>query len=205
MQVSEEVICSLLRQKKLEGLEMLFDAYYRPLVLWADTFLNHMQHSEDLVQDFFIKLWEKELYLKLEPGKTKAYLYTAVRNQALNRVSLQDPLRRAYDINSFSKAWEEYDNHREAILRKVEHEISKLPEQSRKIVHAVYIQGKRYKEVAEEFGISVATVKTLLVHSLRRLREESKKGNWLLFYFFICRLGYFWLSRKKKNSSGRWT
>lgn len=53
MQLSEESICTLLKKRDPKGLECLFDQYYRPLVLWADTFLNNIQQAEDTVQDFF--------------------------------------------------------------------------------------------------------------------------------------------------------
>ena len=35
-------ICSLLRKRKMEGMELLFTSYYKPLVVWADTFLRNV-------------------------------------------------------------------------------------------------------------------------------------------------------------------
>lgn len=37
-------------------MEVLFNSYYRPLVLWADSFLGDIPAAEDLVQDFFVAL-----------------------------------------------------------------------------------------------------------------------------------------------------
>lgn len=48
------------RQDKLmHSIDDLYDRYYDELVLWADTILNDMGAAEDLVQDFFVRLWEK--------------------------------------------------------------------------------------------------------------------------------------------------
>ena len=48
------------------SVDELYDRFYNELVLWADTILNDMEEAEDLVQDFFVRLWEKKLNENLE-------------------------------------------------------------------------------------------------------------------------------------------
>lgn len=185
MQVSDDTICALLKERNLEGMEYLFKKYYRPLVLWADTFLDDIPQSEDLVQELFIRIWEKELYLSFLPVTLKSYLFTAVRNHALNFIEKKDPLSGASDFRQQEHKWEEYDSWNDEMLQRVEKEIEKLPPRSQEVVRLVYQKGLRYREVAEKLGISVATVKTLLVQSLRKLRESSFgfKNIFLLLFF----------------------
>ena len=45
-----------------------------------------------------------------------------------------------------------------------------------------FIEGKGYKDVAEEFGISLNTVKTHLSRALKFLREEMHDEVVLLFF-----------------------
>ena len=59
MRPIDQEICSLLKVRKIGGMELLFREYYKPLVVWATTFLHDTQRAEDIVQDFFVKLWEK--------------------------------------------------------------------------------------------------------------------------------------------------
>ena len=83
MQIPDSTICSLLNQGEEKGMEYLFTRYYKPLVLWAASFLNNIPQSEDLVQDFFIRLWEKKAeYDKIPDFRT--FLYVAVRNLCYN-------------------------------------------------------------------------------------------------------------------------
>ena len=56
--------------------------------LWADTILNDMEEAEDLVQDFFVRLWEKKLNENLEGERVRSYLYVAVRNMAVRKVKI---------------------------------------------------------------------------------------------------------------------
>jgi RNA polymerase sigma-70 factor (ECF subfamily) len=185
MRNQDEAICRLLRQQDEKGLEMLFEAYYRPLVMWADTFLEDMTRAEDLVQEFFVKLWEKRVGTNLLASTLRSYLFTSVKNMSLNMLERRDPLRNARAITRVDHSWVEYDDLTESMLQEVENEIEKLPPRSKEVVKAIYLEGLRYREVAERYAISVATVKTLLVGALKRLREES--GNMrdklcLLFY-----------------------
>lgn len=171
MQIPDSTICSLLNQGEEKGMEYLSTRYYKPLVLWAASFLNNIPQSEDLVQDFFIRLWEKRTQTSLQATTFKSFLYTSVRNLAFDRMEKKDPLRHATDLKSSDKAWEEYDTLEEEVLARVKNEIDKLPERSRQIMQCIYLQGLHYKETAAKLGISIATVNTLLVNALKKIRQ----------------------------------
>lgn len=48
----------MLSSKNQKGMDLLFDAYYKPLVVWADTFLRDLNLAEDVVQDLFVSIWK---------------------------------------------------------------------------------------------------------------------------------------------------
>ena len=91
MQIPDSTICSLLNQGEEKGMEYLFSRYYKPLVLWAASFLNNIPQSEDLVQDFFIRLWEKRTQTSLQLATFKSFLYTSVRNLEFDRIEKKIP------------------------------------------------------------------------------------------------------------------
>lgn len=45
MQQKDVQICDLLKNKDAKGMEFLFEEYYKPLVVWGDTFLNDVSHN----------------------------------------------------------------------------------------------------------------------------------------------------------------
>lgn len=182
----DQEICELLKERKIGGMELLFKEYYKPLVVWVATFLHDTQRSEDVVQDFFVKLWEKSFADKLQPDTLKSYLFTSVRNLALNQLDRIDPLRRACDVARYESPWEEYDSFEDEVFRRVETEIGKLPPRTQEIIRSVYLKGMKYKEVAEELGISVSTVNSLLVKALKKLRQTTEKeGDIAVYLFFL--------------------
>ena len=171
MQVDDKLICRFLGEHDHRGMEILFEYYYRPLVLWADTFLSDIPAAEDVVQDFLVDFWEKRAYERITSGSIRGYLFAAVRNRALKLLEKRDVLREAGGVLPVLVNESDTDWLTEEILQAVEAEIEKLPPRMREVLRAVYIDGLSYRETAEKFVISIATVKTLLVNALKRLRK----------------------------------
>jgi len=184
MRPIDQEICSLLKVRKNGGMELLFREYYKPLVVWATTFLHDTQRAEDIVQDFFVKLWEKP-YSALLPETLKSYLFTSIRNLALNQLDKIDPLRRACDVAYCDSPWNEYDNFEDEVFRSVEEELEKLTPRAQDVIRKIYLEGMKYKDVADELGISVATVNSILVRALKKLRQRSDNNDKLAIYLFF--------------------
>ena len=63
----------------------VFDKYYVALCLFANQYTENEEASADIVQDSFAKLWQiRDDFFYLH--QVKAFLYTAVRNKALNEL-----------------------------------------------------------------------------------------------------------------------
>lgn len=64
-------------------LKKIFDTYYEALVSYGCRFLSLRDECEDLVQDIFVELWEKDLIFP-DTVSLKVYLYKATRNKCFN-------------------------------------------------------------------------------------------------------------------------
>ena len=63
----------------------IFERYYVALCLFANQYMEDDEASADIVQDSFAKLWQiRDDFFYLH--QVKAFLYTAVRNKALNEL-----------------------------------------------------------------------------------------------------------------------
>ena len=68
-----------------QGFHDIFNKYYVTLCLFANQYTENQETSADIVQDSFAKLWQiREDFFYLH--QVKAFLYTAVRNKALNEL-----------------------------------------------------------------------------------------------------------------------
>ena len=55
-------------------------------------------------------------------------------------------------------------------------------------MNGVFVEGLKYREVAERYGISLSTVKTLLSNSVKKLRERLDDeffAGFLLFFYVL--------------------
>lgn len=171
MYIKDDQIFRLLKLDDTRGFNLLLDSYYKPLVLWADTFLNDIPASQDLVQDFFVTFWERKVYNRMSLINFKGYLFTSIKNAALKYIEKRDPLKNSFPISSIVIELIEPDDLTLEMIREIKAEIEKLPPRTREILKAVYIDGYQYKEVATKFNISITTVKTLILRAIKRLRD----------------------------------
>ncbi|MCR9011871.1 RNA polymerase sigma factor [Gabonibacter chumensis] len=169
------------------GIKLLFETYYKSLVSWANIFLNDLGIAEDIVQEFFVMLWNEEMCRKLKPETLPSFLRVAVRNRCYNRLIKRDVFTRFVSVERVQYMFEEYDDSKDMMIAKVMDEIALLPPRSQEILSSVFVEGMKYREVAERYGISVSTVKTLLGTSVRRLRERMGRDGFHDFLLIYCK------------------
>ncbi|MFY8035549.1 MAG: sigma-70 family RNA polymerase sigma factor, partial [Cyclobacteriaceae bacterium] len=80
---SELIHDSELVQGNELAFEKIFKIYYKPLCHYAYSFLNDGAEAEEVVQNTFVKIWERRSTIQVQTS-VKAYLYSMVRNSCLN-------------------------------------------------------------------------------------------------------------------------
>ena len=98
MPMSDEKILTALSADKREGVRLLFERYYRPLVLFAGELLEDQVEAEDIVQDFFVNLWEDDYLLRIKANALSSYMFVSVRNRCYTHLRRNDILRNKVDI-----------------------------------------------------------------------------------------------------------
>ncbi len=131
--------------------------------------------SEDLVQDAFGKLWEN--CAKVSAEKARSFLYTVANNAFLNQVAhqkvvlkFQQKTHRDRDTQSPHYLLEQQE-----FKQGLEKAIADLPEDQRTVFLMNRIDKKKYREIAEELGLSVKAVEKRMHKALTVLRKIHKK------------------------------
>ncbi len=162
-----------LREKDMGIFQQLYENYYSRMVLFAASIVYDREEAEDIVQDVFQYLWDKAEVIEIKTS-LKNYLFTAVRNGALNKIRKHNIL----DVHAeqIREAWYlsleiEPDTDSER-MEQINREVEKFPKQMKKIFLLRTEEEKRYKEIAQELNISLNTVKTQLKRAFKLLREK---------------------------------
>ena len=179
-------ILVLLKQGDKRGLEMLFRRFYRPLVVYALKFLPQQEEAEDVVQEVFIKFWERKRFDMID-NYLRSYLYQSVRNRCLNVLESRAGIimKPVDSILEFSDTEMPDETEWNSRIDEIYREVDKLPDRTREIFTAIVLNGKRYKEVADDLDISVNTVKTSLSRALTALRSNLNEGTYPVLLFLL--------------------
>ena len=105
-----------------------------------------------------------------------------MKNACLNKIRDQREFAQA-ELLRYDAVEEEARTVSLELIEAIRKAIEELPRKTRMVVMSVVVEGKKYKETAEELGVSVNTVKTLLSGGLKQLRQQFSDA--LLLFFIL--------------------
>lgn len=180
--ITDSEILNAFQKNMNEGGKLLFQRYYRPLVLFSGSLLEDSTFSEDIVQDVFYQFIRTKVYEKIVATTLSTYLFRSVRNACLNKIREQK--EHSYsDVLTYDTIEEEAITISPEIITAIRQAINELPKRTRAVILSIIVDGKKYKETATSLNISVNTVKTLLSSGLKALRKQFPDP-FLLFFMF---------------------
>jgi len=183
-----------LQKRNIEAYKELFFKYHSRLVLFANKFTDDIGISQDIVQDAFLKLWEKSEDLP-NIKSPKAYLFQAVKNSCLNHqrhLNIRHTAEEAmvFKLKTIEKSvyFDKNDPFQSLFEREVEEIVEQLinemPEKCRVVYKMSRKELLKNKEIAEKLGISIKMVEKHISKALSILRSGLSEylGAMLLFY-----------------------
>lgn len=159
-----------------KAMEILFRQHYQRLCNYANTLLNDMDESEEVVQQLFVQLWEKRETMEINTS-IQSYLFRAARNTALNKIKhMKVRQQHAEEVTALS-GQSEYASEtvmQNELQKQILLAIESLPEQCRLVFKLSRFEELKYAEIAEQLGISVKTVENHMGKALKIMREKLK-------------------------------
>lgn len=182
MQIADEEILAAFSEDVNKGGKLLFQRYYKPLVVFSSSLLDDCAYLEDMVQDVFYHFIRGKIYQRVSPKALGTFLFRSVKNACMNKMRDSREYSRA-ELLTLEAAEEEAMTVSPELMQAIHAAIEALPEKTRAVIHAVVIEGKKYREAADQLGVSINTVKTLLSHGLKQLRQQFPDP--LIFFFIL--------------------
>ena len=186
--IDSQKLANQIKQGDIRAYELLFKTYYQALCNFANTYLNNIDESEDLVQEVFVKIWDKRNELNVTTS-IKSYLFQAVKNSCFNHLKHQK-VQRKHKENLFHQSESSIDTTDQIEVKqlslRIEEAIEKMPDKRREIFFLSRHEGLKYQEIADKLNISVKTVETQMGLALKYLRNELKSYLPIIALSFIC-------------------
>ncbi|MDA3928559.1 MAG: RNA polymerase sigma-70 factor [Prolixibacteraceae bacterium] len=158
--------------KSTTWFKTIFDEHYELIRNYLYYLSSDIDVAEDLVQDVFMKLWEKRD--SINDQTVKPLLYKIARNLYFNMYK-----RNSIDLKFVNSAVRGTENESpEYILEmkefdvKLQKALSDLPEHCRTIFLMSRMDEMKYQEIADSFNISVKAVEKQISKALKLLRTK---------------------------------
>ena len=125
----------------------LFDLLYVGMVQQATFYTNDFAGAEDVVQEVFVRLWEKRGELK-SVQNLEGYLLLSVKNRCLNYLEHQQVVDK-YKQYCLLQEIQDDDEDPEQFIEDVGKLLDKLPEKRKMVLELCVIESKSYAEIAD--------------------------------------------------------
>jgi RNA polymerase sigma-70 factor (family 1) len=151
----------------------VFDKYYEYLRNYLYYLSGDITLSEDIAQDVFLKLWERQEQIRIET--VKPLLFTIARNLYFNhhkRSVIEFRFTNTY-VSRVEKESPDYLLEMKEFDKKLQRVISNLPEKCRTYYLLNRIDDMKYTEIAESMGVSVKAVEKQISKAMKILKKET--------------------------------
>lgn len=176
--------------------EEVYLSFYSRMKRFALQYVIREEDAENIVQDIFFELWEKQLAFTSFVN-LNGFLFMMLKNRCidfLRRKTLEqqaaDEIQSEY-IRTLKLKFESLEALENKFLNEadidtiIQNAIDSLPEKCREIFVMNKIEGKKQKVIAQELNISVHTVESQMAIAYKKLKEALKDYTPLLLFFFI--------------------
>jgi RNA polymerase sigma-70 factor (ECF subfamily) len=152
----------------------LYDATSGKLLAVCLRVLNERAAAEDAMQEVYVKVWNKADRYQVTGHSPMTWLITIARNTAIDRLRSRKIDR---DIADYSEriAAPGPSPEQSAIAasesRRIVGCLDELDADRRAAITGAYLDGKSYKDLSEQFGVPLNSMRTWLRRGLAALRE----------------------------------
>lgn len=155
-----------------------FYKYYEPLCKYAFTIVKEPHSCEDIVQETFLRIWEKKQNL-IGSEELTWYMYTAIRNNCLSFLEKkQKTVLGEVDSQEITDTPGERplptakEADYETLLKEA---LTNLPPKCREVFVLSRVSNLTYKQIGDSLGISIKTVENQMGKALKILRAYLKQ------------------------------
>lgn len=182
--VSDKIISQLIRDGNSDAFSLVFNTYYKDLVLFAMKFVGNSDIAEDIVQDIFAKIWETHNGFYIETS-IKSYLLSSVKNRCFDKIRHNKIIDKHHNYVKIYESFESSDVEHYILYSDFHKEYSNvvdsLPDNIKQTFLLSREKGLKNQEVANLLGVSLRTVEDRISSALRIIRKKLNH-----FCSFLC-------------------
>ena len=170
MAQSEAHIIQLLKEGDKKAIAYIYDKCADPLYGVIYNICKDEGIAKDVLQDTFLKVWEKADTYDAKKAKLFTWIYQIARNKAIDAYR-KTQKSRTENIQKANLIVSNMKSDQKLYHSELEKHISMLESKYQQVLQSLFFEGLTHIEMSEKTGIALGTIKTRLRIALRKLRE----------------------------------
>lgn len=183
--LSDEELLTRTGNQDTQAFEALYDRHARTVYSLILRIVRDAQTADELLQESFFQVWRKAGQYN-GSGAVGAWLCRIGRNRALDQLRRMKARPQSADVEvetleqvpapfgqqvdvQVSRLWDR--QHLQTVL-------AEIPDEQRQCLEMAYFDGKSQREIAEEMGTALGTVKTRVRIGLEKLERSLRAAGY---------------------------
>ena len=158
-----------------DALAEIYRRHASGLLGLARRLLCDARLAEDVVQEVFVRLWNRPERFDPDRGSLRSFLAAETHGRAVDLLRAEEARRRREQKEADTlppASVLEHEIVEASLADRVREAVAALPESERAAVDLAYFGGFTYREVARRLGEPEGTVKSRIRKALQRLADE---------------------------------
>jgi len=176
-QLVDEFLIRLIQEGKHEAFAEIVNRHSKRFYNIAYRLIFAKDDAEDIVQEAFLKLWEKRLsWNQSKEAKFTTWFYKVVVNLCLdyNRKKKPEPLTEDTQLVDRQQGQEVLLQERQKQIM-FDRSIQELPERQQLALNLCFYEGLSNQEAAEIIGVNLKALQSLIMRAKITLKERVKQ------------------------------
>lgn len=171
------------------NIEEIYKGIFDDLCHYVYTIVKDQSASQDIVQDVFLKILNKNNVSEIKA--LRPYLYTSVYNASIDFINKQKKINSAVsEISNLSNNESNSSNEHENIKELIENVLNELPPTCKEVFILAKRDGKKYAEIATHLNVSIKTVEAHMTNAFKKIKKYIDSNNiknsfWILVLFNV--------------------
>ena len=170
--LQQDLLIELLLESNEKAMPLIYDKYSGALYGIIIRILKNEELASEILQDTFLKVWQKRSYYRPEKGRLYTWMMNIARNLSINALNSKASREREkiHPLENNVYYIESPYNIKDETLD-MNNLLAKLDKKYRRVIDLAYFQGYTQKEISEKLEMPLGSVKSCVKIALRELKE----------------------------------
>ncbi|KAB8151904.1 sigma-70 family RNA polymerase sigma factor [Kordia sp. TARA_039_SRF] len=164
----DSILIERFQNRDETALSKLYDKYSGAIYGVIIRMCRNEEAAQEILQETFIKAWNKSHLYDATKGKIYTWLYRIARNTTLNFLRKKDKLIQMEDLSVYK---DEGEKEHDDLHIELKGALAKLDAHHQKALKLIYFNGLTHREAHEEMGVPLGTFKSYVRQAIKKLRE----------------------------------